>query len=94
MWLKYRSIMAINQTINILVPSGQDKIRKTPSWMNKLANSARKHKSRIWKRYRQSKCYNDLAQYRIVHINAVKEYRKAKQQFKRKKSMDILSNPK
>jgi len=47
------------------VPLGQDRIRKTHRRMNKPATSARKYKSRIWNRYRQSKSYNDLVEYKI-----------------------------
>ena len=42
MWLKFCSI--IDQAIHKFVPLGQDKNRKTPSWMNKSANSAMEYK--------------------------------------------------
>jgi len=49
--------------------------------MSKSANSARKDKSRMWNRYRQSKSYNDLIEYKIAQNKAVLEYRKAMQKF-------------
>jgi len=69
MWLKFCSI--IDWAINMFVPLGQDRNRKTPSWMNKLANSARKYKSRMWNRYRQFKSYNDLVEYKLAPNKAV-----------------------
>ena len=92
MWQKFCSI--INQAIDLFVPLGYNKTRKNPSWMNKSANSARKYKTRMWDRYRQSKSYNDLVEYKIAQNKAVKEYRKAKRQFERKLAKDIKSNPK
>ena len=84
----------IDEAINMFVPLGHNKSRKTPRWMNKAANSARKYKSRMWNRYRQSKTYNDLVEYKIAQNRAVKEYRKAKKQFEKKLAKDIRSNPK
>jgi len=40
--------------------------------VNKSANSARKYKFRMWNRYRQSKSYNDLVEYKIGQNKAVK----------------------
>jgi len=62
MWLTFSSI--IDQALNIFVPLGQDRNRKTHSWMNKSANYARKYKCRMWNRYRQSKSYNHLVEYK------------------------------
>jgi len=62
--------------------------------MKRSANSARKYKSRMWNKYRQSKSYNDSVEYKIAQNKAVKEYRKAKQKCERKLARDIKSNPK
>jgi len=62
--------------------------------MNRSTNSARKYKSRPWNRYRQSKSYNDVVEYKLAQNKAFKEYRKAKQIFERKLAMNIKSNPK
>jgi len=78
----------------MFAPLGQDRNRKIPSWMNKSANSARKYKSRMWNRYRQSKSYKDLVEYKIVQNKTVKEYRKTTQKIERKLAMNIKSNPK
>ena len=68
--------------------------RKNPRWMNRVAKSTRKYKSRMWVRYRQSRSYNDLIEYKIAQNKAVKEYRKAKRQFEKKLAKDIKNNPK
>ena len=49
--------------------------------MNK-AKAAMKYKSRMWHRYRSSRTYNDLLEYRRAQNKAVKEYKKAKIEFK------------
>ena len=49
--------------------------------MNRPASSARKYKSRMWNRFRESQSYNDLVEYRIAQNKAVKEYRKAIREF-------------
>ncbi|MGE5821999.1 MAG: hypothetical protein ACM31M_05390, partial [Nitrososphaerota archaeon] len=76
MWQKFCSI--INQAIDLFVPLGFNKNKKQPIWMTKSAHSARKCKSRMWNRYRQSRSYNYLVEYRIAQNKAVREYRKAK----------------
>ena len=62
--------------------------------MNGNAKAAMKYKSRMWLRYRQSKSYNDMVEYKIAQRKAVKEYKKAKKQFERKLAKDIKTNPK
>jgi len=62
--------------------------------MNRVAKSARNYKSRMWVRYRQSRTYNDLIEYKIAQNKATKEYRKAKRQFEKKLAKDNKSNPK
>jgi len=48
----------------------------------------------MWVRYRQSRTYNDLIEYKIAQNKAVKEYRNAKWQFEKKLAKDIKSYPK
>jgi len=43
----------------MIVNQGLPRIGK-PLWMSKSANFARKYKSMMWTRYRQSKRYNNL----------------------------------
>ena len=45
----------------------------------------------MWNRYRESKSYNDLVEYKIAQIKAVKEYKKAKRQYERNLTKDIRS---
>ena len=61
--------------------------------MNRTAISARKYKSRMWIRYRESQSYNDLVEYRMAQHKVVKEYRKAKREFERNLVKNIKSNP-
>jgi hypothetical protein len=92
MWHKFRSF--IDQAIDRFVPVGYTKSRQNPRWMNRVAKSARNYKSKMWVRYRQSRSYNDLIEYKIAQNKAVKEYRKAKRQFEKNLAKDIKNNPK
>ena len=69
------------------------KSNKNPCWMNRAASSARKYKSRMWIRFRESQSFNDLVEYKIAQNKAVKEYRKAKKEFERNLVKNIKSNP-
>jgi endonuclease/exonuclease/phosphatase family metal-dependent hydrolase len=84
----------IEKAIDQFVPLGHSKSKKAPKWMNRNAKAAMKYKSRMWLRYRQSKSYNDMVEYKIAQRKAVKEYKKAKKQFERKLAKDIKINPK
>jgi len=57
----------------MFVPLEYNKSRQNPRWMNRVAKSARNYKSRMWIRYRQSRTYNDLTEYKIAQNKAVKE---------------------
>ena len=62
--------------------------------MNKVSKAAMKYKSRMWCRYRCSRSYNDLVEYKRAQNKAVKEYKKAKIEFEKRLAKDIKSNPK
>jgi hypothetical protein len=49
-----------------------------------IAKAARNQKSKMWIKYRNSRQYKDLVEYKKVQNKAVKEYRKAKRNFERK----------
>jgi hypothetical protein len=76
------------------VPVGKAQSKKYPRWMNKAAKAARNQKSKMWIKYRNSRQYKDLVEYKKVQNKAVKEYRKAKRNFERKLAKDIKVNPK
>jgi hypothetical protein len=76
------------------VPVGKAQSKKYPRWMNKAAKAARNQKSKMWIKYRNSREYKDLVEYKKVQNKAVKEYRKAKRNFERKLAKDIKVNPK
>jgi len=57
-WLSF--CLIINQAVNQFIPLGSSIQKKTRRWMNRVANSARTCKSRMWYRYRQSRSYNDF----------------------------------
>ena len=48
----------------------------------------------MWHRYKESKTYNDLVEYRRAQNKAVKEYQKAKVEFEKRLAKDIKTNPK
>jgi len=48
MWQKL--CLFIDQAVNMFVPVGYNKSWKNPRWMNQVAKSARKYKSRMWDR--------------------------------------------
>ena len=62
--------------------------------MNAKTKAARKYKSKMWIRYRESKEYNDFIEYKRAQNKAVKEYRKAKRNFERNLAKNIKNNPK
>jgi len=84
----------IKKAIDQFVPLGYSKSKKTPKWMNRNAKAAMKYKSRMWLRYRESKSYNDMLEYKIYESKAVKEYKNANKQFESKLARDIKTNPK
>ena len=91
-WLKF--CIVLDKAIEQFLPLEIKKQRKTPRWMNKVTKSAMKYKSRMWHRYRESRSYNDLVEYRRARNKAVKEYKKSKIEFEKKLAKDIKSNPK
>ena len=60
LWSKFCRVIEKAQ----FVPLGYSKSRKTPRWMNGNAKASMKYKSRMWLRYRQSKSYNDMEEYK------------------------------
>ena len=92
MWQKFCDI--VNQAIDLYVPLDHSRNKRKPCWMNKSASSAMKYKSRMWNRYRESKSYDDLVEYKIAQNKAVKEYRRTKRKFERNLAKDIRSNSK
>ena len=92
MWGKFCSI--IHSAIDKFVPLAFNKKKKFPKWMNRVSKCARKYKSKMWYRYRQSKTYNDLVEYKRAQNRAVKEYRKAKKLFEKNLTKNIKNNPK
>ena len=63
-WSKFCCV--IEKAIDQFLLLGYSKSRKTPRWMNGNAKAAMKYKSRMWLRYRQSKSYNDMVEYKIA----------------------------
>ena len=80
-WEKFCSIMTL--AVDKYVPLAVQKSKKFLKWMNKRTKSARKYKTKMWKKYRQSNEYNDKVEYKRAQNKAVKEYRKAKRNFER-----------
>ncbi|MGE5822757.1 MAG: reverse transcriptase domain-containing protein [Nitrososphaerota archaeon] len=91
-WQRFCKFMDL--AIDKFVPLGFGKSKKYPKWMNRAAKKARKYKSKMWYRYRQSSSYNDLVEYKRAQNKAIKEYRRAKKTFERRLAKDIKKNPK
>jgi endonuclease/exonuclease/phosphatase family metal-dependent hydrolase len=91
-WKKFCSVIEI--AVKKSVPIGKAQSKKYPRWMNKTAKAATNQKSKMWIKYRNSREYKDLVEYKKVQNKAVKEYRKAKRNFERKLAKDIKVNPK
>jgi hypothetical protein len=91
-WKKFCLVIEI--AVKKFVPIGNAQSKKYSRWMNKAAMIARNQKSKMWIKYRNSREYKDLVEYKKVQNKAVNEYRKAKRNFERKLAKDIKVNPK
>jgi hypothetical protein len=84
----------IEMAVKQFFPTGKAQSKKYLIRTNEAAMAARSGKSKMWIKYRNSREYKDLVEYRKVQNKAVKEYRKAKRYFGRKLAHDIKVNPK
>jgi len=91
MWNTFSN--TLNTAIERFVPMKEYKVRRYPQWMTRSARRAQKYKSRMWIRYRESKAYNDLVEYKRAQNKAVSEFRRAKRTFERKLVKNIKENP-
>jgi hypothetical protein len=84
----------MNLAVEKFVPLGNRKTQKYPKWMSRDARHVQNYKSKMWIRYRKSRTYDDLVEYKRAQNKAVKQYRKAKRKFEKKLSFDVKANPK
>lgn len=70
------------------------KRRNYPKWMHKEAKLARKTKIKMWKRFQQTKSYDDLMEYKIARDKATKVNRNAKKRFEIKLANEVKQIPK
>jgi ribonucleases P/MRP protein subunit RPP40 len=92
MWNKFCEI--INEVLCQFVPFCVKRKYNTPRWMTRRARKFRKYKSNMWKKYQESKAYNDWVEYKIALNKTTCEYKKAKKNFEKKLSMNIKTDPK
>ena len=92
MWCIFCNIL--NEIIQKCVPVIKKRKYKYPQWMTKEAKKLRNFKSKLWPRYRKSREYNDLVEYKRVANRATSEYKKAKLSFEKKLAQNIKSDPK
>jgi hypothetical protein len=87
-------VKKIQQATEKFVPVAKGKSRYYPKWMNKDAKLARKTKFKMWKRFQQTKSYNDLVEYKIARVRATKIYKNARKSFETKLANEVKNNPK
>jgi hypothetical protein len=71
-------------SVKKLVPIGIAHSKKYPRWMNKAAKAARNLRTKMWIKYRNSREYNNLEEYKQEQNKAVKKFRKTKGNLERK----------
>ena len=82
MWCIFCDIL--NEIIKKCVPVIKKRKYKYPQWMTKEVKKVRNFKSKLWRRYRKSREYNDLVEYKRAANRATNEYKKAKLSFEKK----------
>lgn len=92
MWNVFCNIM--NNLVVEFVPQMKNKCKKFPVWMTKDAKKHRKYKSRMWKRYKEDKSYNNLVEYKIALNKVTNAYKSAKMNFECKIAKNSKKNPK
>ena len=91
-WAKFRAKMDELQAKHI--PWKKRRNNRRPLWMNtKIMRTIRK-KRKLWKRYSQSRDYEDHQAYKKVEKEVQRSIRKAKRDFERKLAKSAKSNPK
>ena len=92
MWNVFKQ--KIHEAVEIFVPKKTRKKRKKPMWWNWNVYSARKRKLRWWKKYCESKQYQDYLNYKRALNRATSLVKKAKRKLERKLAKNVKSDPK
>ena len=92
MWNKFCEVL--NSAVDKFVPTQKSKIRKYPQWMTRAAIRACKLKTKMWKKYQNSKLYNHYVEYIMVANKCTYECKHAKRSFETKLAKDVQTNPK
>ena len=93
MWTAFHEAILLG--VDKFIPKKKNKSRrKYPLWMTRNAIRACKSKGILWKRYRESKSYNDYVEYKRIANKCSNEYKTAKRNFEIKLAKDIKKNPK
>ena len=91
-WNKFKEILDLYTSKYI--PMKKAKSRKRPLWMTRNAMRIIRKKSKLWKKYKESREYSDYLNYKMSERESKKEISKIKRDFEKKLVMDIKSNPK
>jgi hypothetical protein len=92
MWVVFRD--KLFSILNKFTPMRRRKNRKRPAWMTRAASRAQKYKCKMWKRYRQDKCYNNLIEYKKALNFATSVFKQAKKDFEVKLAGKIKTDSK
>jgi len=84
----------LNEVIVTYIPKMTNKSKKFPVWMTKEARKLRKNKVRMWKRYKEDKCYNNKMEYKLALNKVTTCYKTAKAGFESKLASNVKKNPK
>ena len=92
MWTTFCN--TVETAVKLFVPIDSNKSRKFPRWMNRKARRARNVKVNMWKKYAETRTYNDYVEYKIARNRANREFKSAKRRFEKRLCNNIKNNPK
>ena len=91
-WTKFKARLDEVQAKH--VPLKKRRCNRRPVWMNARILRTIRKKRKLWKRYSQSRDYEDHQAYKRVEKEVQRSVRKAKRDFERKLAKSAKSNPK
>ena len=91
-WTRFQEIVDEMQAKH--VPLKKRRKGRRPLWMNARIMRTIRKKRRLWKRYSQSKDYDDHQAYKTVEKEVQRSVRQAKRKFERKLAKSAKKNPK
>ena len=92
MWSRFVEIISV--AIETYTPVSKRGVSKRPCWMTRATAKPRNRKAKMWKRYCQSRSYNDLFKYKRVLNKTTAVYKSAKLHCELGLVREIKTNPK